>query len=316
MKELYKKYRPKKLADVVGHTSVIGSLQKKLEKGNMPHAILFSGGPGVGKTTLARILRRELNCGDQDFKAINAADFNGIDTIRKISRVANMCPISGDCRVWVVDECHKLTNEAQNAFLNILEDTPSHVYFFLCTTDSGKIIEAVRSRCTEIKLGSISDEALTDLINRVIKAEELKLTPEVVDEIVSAAEGSARKALVILDQVGQLDSSKEQMAAVSKSAITKGQAIELARALFNPKAEWFQIANLLRDLKDEPEQIRYLILGYAKSCLLGRAGERTMPYHANRAFEIIDIFARNFYDSKHAGLAAACFEAWTRRPKS
>jgi len=301
----YKRFRPKTLKAVVGQEGALSSLQRFMESGTVPHFLLFTGPSGCGKTTIGRILKTHLNCGDADWLEINSADFKGIDTIRDIRRSINLSPISGSCRIWFIDEAHKLTNDAQNALLKILEDTPKHAYFMLATTDPQKLIKTIHTRASEIKLQGLGAPALQRVIQRVIDKEKLTVTEKVIDEIIDAADNSARKALVILEQVGALETEALQLEAISATSLNKDAAITLARALVNPRATWKEVAPLLRELKDEPEGIRYLVLGYCRSILLSGG-----PLSA-RAYMIIDIFSKNFYDSKAAGLAAACYEVVT-----
>jgi len=300
--ELYRKYRPRELKDVIGQDGAISSLETMVKRKSVPHALMLTGPSGCGKTTIGRILKKTLGCGDRDFIEINAADFKGIDTIREIRRGAVMAPISGDCRIWLIDEAGKLTNDAQNAFLKILEDAPEHAYFFLATTDPHKIIKTIHTRCTEVQIRAMSPKDLMRVVTRVSNKEGMELSEDVVQSIVECAEGSARKALVILGQVGHLENEEQQLKAIVAASINKDQAIELARALIRPNVRWQEVAPLLRDIKDDPEQVRYLVLGYSRSVMLG--GGKL----ASRAFDIIDVFSDNFYDSKHAGLAAACWE--------
>lgn len=301
-KELYKKYRPRKLEDVIGQDGAVASLRRMLEKDSLPHTILLTGPSGVGKTTIGRILKSALGCGNADFLEINAADTKGVDTVRDIRRSLNLSPMDGSCRIWMIDECHKLTSDAQNALLKILEDTPDHAYFLLATTDPQKLIKTIHTRANEVKLAALSPAMLTRVLKRVIAAEGLTISEEVVNEIIDAADGSARKALVILGQVGFLDSEEEQVLAVQATSLNKDSAIALARALINPRADWQEVSRILKEINDEPEAVRYLVLGYSRAVLLG--GGKLAP----RAFKVIDIFSRNFYDSKSAGLAAACWE--------
>lgn len=302
MSELYKKYRPKTLKGIVGQDGAKASLQKLIDNDKIPHALLLTGPSGVGKTTIGRVLKSHLDCGDADFYEINSADFKGIDTIREIRRAVNLSPIAGTSRIWLIDECHKLTSDAQNALLKLLEDTPGHAYFMLATTDPHKVIKTIHTRCSEIKLVAISPAGLERLIRRVSELEGFKLSDEVIQEIVEAADGSARKALVILGQVAELDGEEEQIRAVQSTSINKDQAIALARLLINTRSSWGEVAAVLKQLNDDAEAVRYLVLGYSRSVLLGGG-----PL-AKRAFMIIDIFSSNFYDSKQAGLAAACWE--------
>jgi len=215
-----------------------------------------------------------------------------------------MAPMSGTTRVFFLEEAQSLSRAgfSQQAMLKMLEDTPSHVYFILATTDEQKLHKAILTRCTEVKLVALTEASLQRVVQRVVDREKFIVSDKVVQEIAEAAEGSARKALVVLEQVARLEGDAAQLEAVQTTSINKELGIALARALINPQARWDVVAPILKELKDDPEGLRYLVLGYSRSVLLG--GGKLAP----RAFKIIDIFSRNFYDSKHAGLAAACWE--------
>lgn len=305
MKELYKKYRPKSLDKVVGQSSSIKMLKSFLKKDKLPHTLLFSGPSGCGKTTLARILKKELRCSKHDFTELDCADFRGIEMVRTVKSRIHQAPMNGDCRIWLIDECHKMTTDAQNAFLKILEDTPGHVYFMLATTDPQKLLKTVRSRCTEIVVRTLTSKGILQLLQTVCKKEKTKIPEEVSDKIIENCDGSARKALVLLNQVIELDDEEDMMNAI-KATTTEVQAIIIARALFNPRMKWSEMSKILKATsKEEPESIRWMVLGYAKTILL--SGGKL----CNRAYLVIEAFRDHFYDSKHAGLAAACYEVIT-----
>lgn len=299
---LYQKYRPKTLKEVIGQESAIKSIQKLCDVGQIPHTIAFTGPSGVGKTTIARILKTTLKCEYGDFAEMNCASNNGIDMVRALEGRIGLAPMYGKSRIWLIDEAHNLTKEAQDALLKILEDVPKHVYFFLATTDYAKLKPTVRTRCTEIKLVPVSPKYMTTLLESVVDREKMDVSDVVIATIVEAAEGSARKALVLLEQVGYLESEKEQIAGVESSSVNKDQAILLARALVSPAVKWPEIASILSNLTDEPENVRYLMLGYFQSILL-KGGNLMF-----RAADIIDIFSNSFYTSKKAGLCKACFD--------
>jgi DNA polymerase III gamma/tau subunit len=309
MNEIYKRYRPKTLKGVLGQDGAVASLEKLMAKG-LPHALLLSGPSGCGKTTLGRIIKEHLKCGEGDYIEVNSADFKGIDMVRDIRRHANLRPMHGETRVWLIDEAHKLTGDAQNAFLKLLEDTPKHVYFLLATTDPQKLIKTIHTRCSEVKLAGLSSAALQRVLRRVIDKEGMTVSEEVVTEIIEASDGSARKALVILEQVGSLEGDEEQIKAIQFTTFNKDAAISLARALFSYKGTtWQEVSKILRVLVDQDvEGIRYCVLGYARSCLVGKDEKPPNMKFAEKAFKVIDIFSKNFYDSKAAGLAAACWE--------
>jgi len=305
--ELYKKYRPKTLEKVIGQNSAVLSLQKMEKTGGIPHTILFSGPSGCGKTTLARIVSRMVGCSDMDLQEKNCADFKGIDTVREIRNVMSSAPLSGKSRVWIIDEAHKLTNDAQNAFLKILEDTPKHVYFFLCTTEPQKLITTIRTRCTEISVKPLSDTDLEKIIRRVCKLEKAEISDRILEKLIEVSGGSARKALVFLNQIIGLPEEEQEKLLFSS---TEALSIELARVLFKKGTRWQEVASLLRKLeKEDPEQIRWIVLGYAKSILLSGG-----PL-AYRAYQVIRVFQDNWYDSKTAGLAVSCYEMIENTPK-
>lgn len=308
--EIYKRYRPKTLQGVVGQDSAVKSFHKLITSSKVPHAILLAGPSGVGKTTIARILKGHLRCADNDFFELNCADFRGVDDVRNIRQHLGFRPLGGRCRIWLIDECHKLTNDAQNALLKMLEDTPDHVYFMLATTDPQKLIKTIHTRCTMLKLNPISSQHLMDLVQEIADKEGFNLSTEVIEQIVDAAEGSARKALVILEQVGMEEKEEDQLKAITSVAFNKDVTYELAKTLMFERPAWTDVAKLLRQLNDQdPEGIRYCILGLARAMLIGKDEKPPNPKFTGRAYVLIDIFSKNFYDGKQAALAAACWEA-------
>lgn len=297
--ELYKKHRPSTLARVIGNEGTVKSLENMLKRETVPHTLLFHGPSGCGKTTLARILKDELQCNDMDFKEMNCSDFRGIDTIRDIRSTMNLSPTGGKCRVWLLDEVHQLSKDAQNAALKMLEDTPAHIYFMLCTTDPQKLLKTIQTRCCEMPVRLLTYEELKKLIARTAKREKIALSDDIMDELITASQGSARSALVLLDKIGNLDES-DRLEAIEQKLAEDNEAIELCRALLQ-RADWSKVSKILKGLKAEPEKVRYSVMGYATSVLLKKADPQ--------AALVIDCFKENFYDSKRPGLVHACFEA-------
>lgn len=305
--ELFKKYRPKLLKEVVGQPDACKVLKGLIDNNKVPRALLFTGPSGCGKTTLARILKDKLECGDNNFFEQNASDDKGIDVIREIKRSVRYAPVGGKCKIWLLDEVHGLTSAAQNAFLKLLEDTPKHVYFFLATTDPAKLLATIKTRCTEIRCSAIPDKALDELVRRVAEKEDLELSDEVVEKLVEASESSGRKALVLLHQISEIKDEDEQLAAIAKST-SNTDAIELARLLCKKGVKWPQVAKLIKQInptREDCEKIRQLILSYYTGILLGGG------VLSDRAYIVLEAFRDNYYDSGKAGLALSCYEVVT-----
>lgn len=300
MAEFYKKHRPATFQDVVGQAGACRMLTGMVEDKSVPRAILFSGPSGCGKTTFARILRNEIGCSESDYIELNCADVRGIDTIRDIKQRMTLAPMGGRCRVYCLDECHQLTKDAQNALLKMLEDTPKTVYFFLCSTDPGKLIATIKTRCTEISLKAVDDEKMRALILRVAERETMEVDRDIVDRIIDVAEGSPRKALVLLSSIHGIAASEDQLEII-ESGDHKTDAIQLARALMQPQMKWAAMAGILSGMKDQdPEGLRRMVLGYCQAILLkGDANPR--------AAAILEGFSRPFYDTLWPGLTLAVF---------
>lgn len=297
--ELYRKYRPKSYEDMVGNETAIKSLKSELENG--ARVFLLHGNAGCGKTTLARICANEIGAGELSIREINSANNRGIDTAREIMEQMRYNPSDGENLVWIIDEVHKTTNDWQNAMLKATEDTPDHVYFFLCTTDPNKLIAPLRSRCSAIALKPLSAEKMTYLLKRTARAEKRKVGEDVLERIVEQADGGSRKALKLLGKVLFLEDEKEQKEALQyDDASDAPETIELCRALLDNKTRWKDIAPLLKNMDwSDPEKIRYAVMGYATAVLLSG---KMMP----RAVGMLECFIEPTYSTGKNGIVLAC----------
>ncbi len=210
---LYRKYRPDSFAAVRDQDHIVTVLEGAIKKGVIPHAILFSGTRGTGKTTLARIFAHAIGTADIDLYEIDAASNRGIDDIRELREAVHTLPYESKYKVYIIDEVHMLTKEAFNALLKTLEEPPAHVIFILATTEEERLLDTILSRCQVFRFHSPSRAVLAKTVSDVASQEGFTLSPEVADLIAIAADGSFRDALgitqkVILasgDQVGTAD---------------------------------------------------------------------------------------------------------------
>lgn len=307
MTELYKKHRPTTFDEMLGSNSALLALQKQIEKQTVPHALLFSGPSGCGKTTAARILANSFPA--PDILEMNCSDFRGIDTVREIRDRLQFNSIYGDTRVWIIDEAHKLTNDAQNAFLKLLEDPPQHVYFILCTTEPKKLIKTVKTRCTEVVFKNLSEKELNNLVTVIAKKEGKKISGSVMDAIIDNSEGSARKALVLLDSVLELKTEKEQLEIIPTIEEGPPELIEFCRNLFScakalppSPAKWKTLSSFVMETAEEPETVRHVTLRYFASCLAKNSPATDI---GEFCVSVIQEYSKPFYDSGKAGLLAA-----------
>lgn len=301
--ELYKKYRPTKFNQIKGQKTVVSLIREKLKTNDLPQSLLLTGPTGTGKTTLARIIKTKLGCIDHDYIEINGAESRGIDTVREIKKNMLLAPMGSPCRIWHIDECHQLTNEAQTAFLKILEDTPAKIRFILSTTSHKQLLPTVVGRCMKLELRSLSTDELFDLLDTVLTLEGREVSEDVLEKIVFLAEGSARNCLVYLDQVLSCkDEESQKDCLVSQDLETHG--ITLARQLMNQKTTWRDITATLEHLVDQPEKTRYIVLGYAAAVLAKKRDDR--------AYQIITTFRESLIHVGKAGLYANCYEIITK----
>lgn len=300
---LYQKHRPDTLAGVYGNSDVVMSLKGMLKnKETCPHSFLLHGPTGCGKTTIARILATELGCEENNLIEIDTAQFRGIDTVRDVRKNAQFTPLGGGVRVYIIDEVHKMTGDAQNAFLKILEDTPSHIFFILCTTDPQSLLPTIKGRCSQFQVKTLSEEDMETLLIKVAKEEGEPdfgyKYGEVLTQIIQDSQGHPRNALQILEQVLSTP-GKKRLAIAKQAAIEQSESIALCRALIGNK-NWSTIKTILNGLKgQDAEGIRRVVLGYATSILLKSEN--------NKAGQILECFEEPMYNIGFPGIVLACY---------
>ena len=303
-KELTDRSRPQKLADLRGQTEAVTILQAMSESGKIPHALLFSGPSGCGKTTCARIVSRLVKAKGLDYQELNAASSRGIDTVREIQTKLGYSPLHGKAKLWVIDEAHQLTKDAQSALLKITEDIPDHVYFILCTTDPAKLLGTLKNRFTEIKVRSISALDMSSYLTALAKKEGINADKEAIDRIVAIADGSMRKAVSTLDKIRTLKKKSEMLDAIQSSE-SRQDVFELVKALmpFKGGCNWNDVKTCIERMGDEePEGVRRLVIAICGTHML-KGGPM-----AKRARIVFDSFQYNLFDTGKSGLIAACYD--------
>lgn len=206
---LYRKYRPETFDEVLGQDHIVKVLLGGVKNGNISHSYLFSGSRGTGKTSIARILAKEVGCTQRDLYEIDAASNRGIDDIRELRESVQTNPFESPYKVYIIDEVHMLTKEAFNALLKTLEEPPSHTIFILATTELNKIPETVISRCQTFTFRKPPREILKNMIVDVARKEGYELESASADLIAMLGDGSFRDTLGILEKVISSTDSKK-----------------------------------------------------------------------------------------------------------
>ena len=218
---LYRKYRPNNFDDVSGQEKVVAVIKNAIVNNKVSHAYLFSGPRGTGKTTIAKILARLVNCenlssdgkpcgkcyscvnyfNSNDIVEIDAASNNGVDEIRELRDKINLVPSNSKYKVYIIDEVHMLTTQAFNALLKTLEEPPSHIIFILATTDPQKVPLTISSRCQKFQFSKLDVTKIVERLEQIVNSENIDIENDALFEIARLAEGGMRDAINILDQL-------------------------------------------------------------------------------------------------------------------
>ena len=296
---LARKWRPRRFAELVGQEHVVRALTHALQSGRIHHAFLFSGTRGVGKTTIARIFAKSLNCergvsaepcGEcaicrdidvgrfMDLLEIDAASNTGVDDVREVIENAQYRPARGAFKVYLIDEVHMLSRNAFNALLKTLEEPPEHAKFLLATTDPQKLPVTVLSRCLQFNLKRLSDEQIAGQLQRILQAEAIDFDADSVAELARGGNGSMRDALSLLDQAiayggGRLggDDVRSMLGTIDRSRVAgllQAIADDNAQALFERIAE---IAEFAPDFATVLDEVAVLLHRVSMRQFLGAA---------------------------------------------
>ena len=315
---LHLEYRPESLNDFFGNKALKDQFKNTIEReDDIPHAILFEGPYGSGKTTLARIVAKTLGCEPKDsnidFKEINCGSDGNIDTIKSIIKEAKYKPLQSKNRVYILDEAHAIggnvsgaKNYAQRALLKLLEDTPKTTYIILCTTDPGMLVKTIISRCTIFKVEKLDNRTMKSLVQSILKKEEVSDFPDdAIDAIIDAADGHPRDALKLLDSTIDLE-EENIIPSIHKYKTTDKKIFELYWALIKDEG-WDKISVMLNDFKQQgenPESIRRMIVSTASTMMLKKGQDKYLDNH----FNIGMAFDHERFNSDFGSLTLRCFE--------
>lgn len=282
---LYRTYRPKFFKDVFGQKVIVQTLQNALLNDKIGHAYIFSGPRGTGKTSVAKIVAKALNCleapakepcgkcdvclgvdrGDvPDIIEIDAASNNGVDEIRDLRDKVKYAPSIGKYKVYIIDEVHMLTTAAFNALLKTLEEPPKYVVFILATTEPHKVPATILSRCQRFDFKNIEMDQIEENLKQIINKENLKITPEALTAIARTAEGGMRDALSLLDQVVSFtnDEITEEDIYTVSGGLSRRYINELLKVIYlkQPQKALDLLNQIIKDGKDIARMVSDIIL--------------------------------------------------------
>jgi len=284
---LITRYRPKSFDEVIGNTVAVKGLEEAI-KSTKPHAFLFTGPSGIGKTTLARIIALQLNA---SIVEIDASTNNGVEDSRRLSEFAHLRPVTEEPNVlYIIDECHALSRDAWKPLLKLLEEPPSFAYFALCTTDPQKIPDTIITRCYPVALKRAKPTDIEDLLQIVCELEKWNVSNDVFQAIVQAADGSLRRALVTLEAGHACQNREELSTIIAGIDSDTNPAIELARFLIKGGRSWKQISSIMERIEDPEAAIRSMSSYIAGTLTKREEPEAQEIYRMLRAFTDIGSY--------------------------
>lgn len=289
--QLITKYRPDDFDIVIGNEAAVKGLAEAVASQSRPHAYLFTGTTGVGKTTLARIIAKKV---DATVEEICAATQSSVEDTRRIVAVAGYKPITGKDKLIIIDECHNLSDKGWQPLLKLTEDPPPYIYLALCTTEVQDVPSTIKSRCYPVSLKPVKPFDLQNLLRTVAELEGWQVEADIYQGIVQAAGGSVRQALVFL-QVGHALKTKDELSLIiSEVESENNPAVKLAQALLKGVTNWKAISKLMEPLKDEEAASISIITRYLAGCLA-----RSEEEQAQHIYRLLRSFVEtNTYDHR------------------
>lgn len=257
--------RPTSLNDFIGNEIVVAAIHNQLRSKRVPIAVMFSGSPGTGKTTLARILAKELQPKgvEPDILETNGADHSGVDFAREVVQSTNYLPLSSTRKIIIIDEAQKLTDAAQNCLLKAMENPDSFSTFIFCTTEPTKLIPALRSRCLTYRLSPLTDKEVASLVSAA--EQHLGFSSSYSFATLLCREGvrSPREILMAFEKFASGMPPEQSILRTEESP----EYLDIARAVW--KGDWGKTSQLLKELKSaDVRGLRAVVAGYGKKILL------------------------------------------------
>ena len=315
--DLYHKYRPQRFDELSGHAAVVKSIKNAIAAEHPPQSFLLCGDSGTGKTSTARIIALALNClNSQDgepclecraCKAIlsgtcvdviekNAADHRGIDAIREIAGTMSSMGMQLQNKVYIFDEAHQLTKEAQSSMLKVLEEAPKGIFIILCTTNPEKLLPTVKKRCQIFKFKPLTRDDTIKLLAEVCTYEGVDIASTTIEKIADVSLGCPRSALIYLQQVLQLDTRDEkEIAVLLETEEAGGEELYQFFSVFAKGATWSGIVDAYTGVQAMgPPAVGMCLAGYFRNKLLGCKNAELSWIYA----DMLELFVVPFDDGK------------------
>lgn len=289
MTGLINKYRPKTFSEIIGQKEVVQSLLKSLKR-KTSHAFLFEGPPGTGKTTMARIIARKVGCTTRNITEIDAATQTGVADVRELTASMQFNPMGESSnRMYIIDECHKLSAGAWTALFKAIEEPPDHTYWGLCTSESIKVPKQIRTRVLQYQLQPVDHEEIFGLLKKIIDAEGFTTSEDVAYFLSEKSEGSPRQAISFLAQCSDCASTKIA-ARLIRTVMEEGEARELCQALYKG-VDWARAMTILKKLNGvSPESIRFAVVRYFNKVAM----DAKSAHNAQRSCAVLQAFGNPY----------------------
>ncbi|OEJ13923.1 DNA polymerase III, subunit gamma and tau [Brachyspira hampsonii] len=325
-KVIARKYRPQTFEEVIGQEHITKTISKSIAQKKIAHAYLFSGAHGVGKTSLARIIAKALNCVNGptdkpcgvcpsctqiengtplDVIEIDGASNRGIENIRSIIENVRISPVAGKYKVYIIDEVHQITNEAFNALLKTLEEPPAHVVFILATTEADRVLPTIRSRCQQYTFKSLGIEDLEKILKGILDKENIKYDEEAVFLIAKQARGSVRDSETILEKMIAYTTDKKYITSADVNAVVGGNNFSFVKEFFDimmseNKKSYFEFVKKLFEDAVDPRTFINSIIEYMRVILMIKSGidDTKLLEITENERDDLKVFANHYSDDE------------------